>query len=677
MAWLLPLPARRRGPGVQRFAFHSAFMAWGFAGAFASSFAQGYDPALLFRSVADRAPERALRTWSDAGAGVVLSASPPSGGEAHALHSAAGRYVAVCSGQIDNRAELCRDLERSGGAASGGSDLTLALSAFEAWGVEGAARRIEGSFTAAVWDVPGRRLSLLRDRLGINPLFFWHRSGLLAFGSDLAALRRLPGFAADLEPGALADYLRYLYVPGEWTLFRGVFKVRPGHLLTVTDPRDPPPPACAYWSLPRVARDGGERPFRGTEEEAVSGLDRLLKASVAAQMAGKGRVGALLSGGIDSTAVAAVAQEVSGGELASFAIGFEEADFDESAHAAAVAAHLRTAHTAIPVAERDVLPLLNRLAATFDTPIGNPSQIPMYLASVQASERVGVLLSGEGGDELFAGYNRYVLGERLIARALGVPRGARRALAGGIGVVGGGAWDRLLGALGPTSGRLSAQHGWGERLGKLAELLRHDSAAQMYHSLLSVWQDAGAFVISGGGARESEASDLLADDVRPLLDRMLLYDQMVCLPDGALAKSAGVSMAAGVGVGFPLLDQRIVEWSWRLPRAMKLRRDGTKWSLRQLLYRRVPKALVERPKMGFSVPVARWLRGGLRPIAEELLSKESLERSGVLRPALVRRAWQGFLSGERSEALGLWAIVMFQLWWEHWCAKPAAAEVAG
>jgi asparagine synthase (glutamine-hydrolysing) len=442
--------------------------------------------------------------------------------------------------------------------------------------------------------------------------------------------------------------------------------VPPGHLLAIRDVDAPLPPSRAYWSVEDAAARGLASPFAGTESDAVDELERLLQDAVDLRLQSDVPLGALLSGGIDSSTIVALMRRRATGTVKTFTIGFDVAAHDESEHAAAVANHLGTDHTQLRLSGADALAVIPRLPRMFDEPLADPSQIPTFLVCQLARRDVTVALTGDGGDELFGGYNRYTYGARMLPLAAAVPRPARRLMAAGLGGVSSGAWDRLASGVGAAWRPAARVRLAGAKAAKLARLLAAENPAAMYRSLVSAWDDPASFVLDG--------SDLPGDIERimgrnapaALLDRMMLADQRTYLADDLLAKVDRASMAVSLEARVPLLDHRLVEFAWTIPARWKVRDGQGKWLLRQVLYRHVPPALVERPKVGFSVPIDVWLKGPLRNWAEDLLAEDRLRRGNVLRAAPVRDVWRRFLGGESQLGAGIWSILSYQAWEQEW-----------
>jgi asparagine synthase (glutamine-hydrolysing) len=624
--------------------------------------------------IAHRGPDDG-GVWMDEQAGIalgfrrlaILDLSP----QGHQpMRSPSGRYVIAFNGEVYNFHDLRRELEPHGHRFQGHSDTEVILAAFERWGIREAVRRFIGMFAIAVWDVQRRELTLLRDRLGKKPLYIYREPGLITFGSELKALFEGPSFDRSIDRAALTAYLRYLCVPSPRTIFQHAIKLPPAHLLTIADPQAPLPAAQSYWSLEQVARDGLTDPLPGGDLEAIDALDALLTDAVRSRLRSDVPLGALLSGGIDSSVVVALMQEASTRPVKTFTIGFAEGGFDEAPHAAAVAAHLGTDHAELRLTGQDAQTLIPRLVDIFDEPFADPSQLPTLLVSQFARQDVTVALCGDGGDELFGGYNRYVYGSQLLTRVHRIPRALRQPVGAGIGSVSAPAWDRLHSL---TAGMVSgvAHEHFGARVHKLGHLLNAGSMSDMYRSLLSAWQHPESLLAGKWFAEQDAGADVterILDGTEPaqVLDRMMLADQLMYLPDDLLAKVDRASMAVSLEVRAPLLDHRIVEFSWRLPRSLKVRGAVGKWILRQVLYRRVPKRIIERPKMGFSVPIDQWLRGPLRQWAEGLLFDNAGANHGWFDQTAVRRAWIALQDGHTQAGAALWAVVMFQAWRERW-----------
>jgi asparagine synthase (glutamine-hydrolysing) len=620
--------------------------------------------------IAHRGPDDS-GVWIDEHAGIalgfrrlaVLDLSP----QGHQpMRSASGRFHITFNGEVYNYLDLRRELETFGYRFNGKSDTEVLLAAFEQWGIDQAVSRFAGMFAIAVWDAQERALTLVRDRLGKKPLYVYCEPGLITFGSELKALFAGPSFDRAIDRNALASYLRYLCVPAPATIFERAIKLKPAHLLTVIDADAPLPAPRSYWSLEQAARRGLDHPFAGSDTEAVEALDALLSEAVQRRLRSDVPLGALLSGGIDSSTVVALMQEAGTRPVKTYTIGFAEASFDEARHAAQIAAHLGTEHAELRLTGEDAHTLVPRLVDIFDEPFADPSQLPTLLVSEFARREVTVALCGDGGDELFGGYNRYVYGSQIMARVNRIPRMVRQPIGAGLGSVSAPAWDRLH-QLTASVWPVPQEH-FGERVHKLGHLLNAGSMAGMYRSLLSAWQEPEALLADDflpDVDAETDVTARIMDGVSPadVLDRMMLADQLMYLPDDLLAKVDRASMAVSLEVRAPLLDHRVVEFSWRLPQSLKVCGATGKCILRQVLYRRVPRHLIERPKMGFSVPIDDWLRGPLRDWARDLLFSSG---NGWFETTAVARAWKDLCDGRPRAGTAVWAAVMLQAWRARW-----------
>jgi asparagine synthase (glutamine-hydrolysing) len=608
--------------------------------------------------------------WHDAEAGVGLAfrrlAILDLSAEGHQpMLSAGGRYVIAFNGEVYNFRALRAELESTGARFRGHSDTEVMLAAFEAWGLTAAVSRFVGMFAFALWDRTERRLHLVRDRIGIKPLYWGWSRGALLFGSELTALRRHPSFAASLDRAAVAGFLRFNYVPAPHAIFEGFRKLEPGCIRTFDLAAATPGGdgrLAPYWTLADVAREGLAHPFAGDERDAVDELEQRLKDSVSLRMIADVPLGAFLSGGIDSSLVVALMRSQAGGPVRTFTIGFEVEEYDESPWARRIAEHLGTTHTEHLVTAAEALAAIPRIAALFDEPFADSSQVPTLLVAELARRHVTVALSGDGGDELFAGYKRYALFADL-KRTLGhLPRGARRALGRVLGAVPVETANRLAGLFNPWLRRYGSGGAFGDKIRKLADLLALPDDRALYVELLSHWKNPERLV---AGVRERPRLADLAD--RPTgfgdpIHPLMFDDTLAYLPDDILVKVDRTSMSVGLEARVPLLDHRVVEFAWRLPLSLKVRRGGTKWALRQVLYRHLPAELVDRPKMGFGLPIDVWLRGPLKAWAEDLLSESRLRRDGLLDPGPIRQKWSEHTSGRRNWHYYLWDVLVLQAW---------------
>ncbi|RMH63328.1 MAG: asparagine synthase (glutamine-hydrolyzing) [Cyanobacteria bacterium J003] len=623
--------------------------------------------------------------WVDAEVGIALGHRrlaildlSPAGHQP--MVSASGRYVIVFNGEIYNYLELREKLTKVNPTGMvppwrGHSDTETLLAAFEAWGIEKTLERVVGMFAIALWDRKRRMLTLARDRMGEKPLYYGWVHGTLVFGSELKALRAYPGFDNAIERQALALFMRYDYIPAPWSIYENIWKLPPGCFVQFGEQSLSPgaSPAGkgeikAYWSVREVAEAGFREPLACTEAEAAQELERLLRQAITGQMVADVPLGAFLSGGVDSSTVVALMQAQSARPVQTFTIGFHEGDYNEAEHAKAVARHLGTAHTDLYVTPDDAMAVIPRLPALYDEPFADSSQIPTFLVAGLARRQVTVSLSGDGGDELFGGYTRYFWTRALWKRLGVVPMPLRRALAAALTGPSPAAWNRVFRLLGPLLPRRLRVKLAGDKMHKLAELLALNSLEAVYCYLVSHWQHPAEELVIGCAEPETILSRRdawpasLAQGQRPFEEVMMFLDQLSYLPDDILVKVDRAAMGVSLETRVPLLDHRVVEFTWRLPYHFKIREGQSKWLLRQVLYQYVPKELIERPKMGFGVPLDQWLRGPLREWAEDLLSEARLKRKAFLNPELVRQKWQEHLLGRRNWAYHLWNVLMWEAW---------------
>lgn len=581
--------------------------------------------------------------------------------------SVSGRYVMVFNGEIYNHLDLRRSMTNAGRAPvwRGHSDTETLLAAFDIWGVEKALKQCIGMFAIALWDLEQKALILARDRLGEKPLYYgWHGQGeqaVFLFGSELKALRAHPAFHGTVNRNALSLYLRHNYVPAPFSIYEGIQKLQPGCMLTVSmEQREPL--IQEYWSALSTVLDGtaARRSYRDPLQ-AVDELEALLKSAVAQQMMADVPLGAFLSGGIDSSTIVALMQVQSSRPVKTFTIGFHEKGYNEAEHAKAVAKHLGTDHTELYITPQEAMAVIPRLPSIFDEPFSDSSQIPTFLVSQLAKQHVTVSLSGDAGDELFSGYTRYTAASNAWSKLSRLPLSLRKAAASSITSLSPDTWSKLFGWL--SSARFG--HRFGDKLHKGAGVLGDTSIDGLYHSLVSHWADPSQLVI-GGHEPQTLLTGLMPDlaDLEPV-ERMMVLDLLTYLPGDILTKVDRASMAVNLESRVPMLDHRIVEFAWQLPQILKQRDGVGKWVLRQVLYRHVPQSLIDRPKMGFGVPIDVWLRGPLRDWAEALLDESRLRQEGFFRPELIRRKWSEHLSGSRNWAYHLWDVLMFQAWLEN------------
>lgn len=571
--------------------------------------------------------------------------------------SACGRYVLVFNGEIYNHLELREVLEAEEKAPPwrGSSDTETILAGFAAWGVEHTLQVATGMFAMGLWDREKRTLTLMRDRLGEKPLYMGFVGRNFAFGSELKALACIPGFTGELDRRALALLVRHNYIPQPWSIYRSMQKLVPGTWLTLSEKQllqRSLPHAHAYWSAQTVADQAAEQPLVfGSDTAAVDVLENTLGHVVRQQLISDVPLGAFLSGGIDSSTIVALMQAQSRDAVRTFTIGFDEPKHNEAVYAKAIARHLGTSHSELYVTAADALAVVPELATLYDEPFADSSQIPTVMVMRMARQHVKVALSGDGGDELFGGYSRYFRAKLWWDRRAGLPRRLRAP----------------LGALGRLGAHLIPSGYARDQFEKLAEVISAPHAGRFYQQFVSYWKDPAEVVIG------AESSTTSFDDPsgQPFLERMMLLDAVTYLPDDILVKVDRAAMSVGLETRVPMLDHHMFEFAQRLPLQYKIRDGQGKWLLRQLLYRHVPADMVDRPKKGFSIPLAAWLRGPLKEWGATLLDASRLRQDGVFYAAPVVRKWNEHQSGRRDWSTHLWSILMTQAWLER--AKGARA----
>ena len=610
--------------------------------------------------------------WVDGAAGVALASRRLAvvglGPDGHQpMSSGDGRWTLVFNGEIYNFAAIRSRLEAGGTRLRGGSDTEVLLEAIAVWGMAAALDACEGMFALAAWDGAQRELHLVRDRFGEKPLYSGWVAGRFAFASELKALRPLPGFSGRLDRDAVTSFLRHNCVPAPQSIYEGIRKLEPGEALTLRAGTvvGAAPSSRRYYTARSTVEGALREALSEPEDVVVDRLEQTLRRAVADRMHADVAVGAFLSGGVDSSVVVALMQEHSPSPVKTFTVGFSDRAYDESADAAKVAAHLGTDHTTVLVTDKEAMEVIPELATVWDEPFADNSQIPMLLVSRLARSQVTVALSGDAGDELFAGYNRHAWLERLWGRAAWLPPGARRMAGEALRRIPPRAVNSLTrfdGAL-PTRWRIRIP---ATELAKAGKVIGAPGPEAAYLALVSHWEHPEDLVVGGRADRPLASTPASWPDLDTVTEQMLWLDLVGYLPDDVLTKVDRATMAASLESRLPFLDLSVVELAWRIPTAMKLKGGTTKWVLRQLLHRYLPPSLVERPKMGFGTPLGSWLRGPLRPWAEELLDRRRLEAHGVLRADPVRRAWSAHASGRRDFAYELWDVLCLQAWLEQW-----------
>lgn len=614
--------------------------------------------------------------WVDTNAGIALAHRrlsildlSPAGHQP--MISPSGRYVIAFNGEIYNHLILRTELkvvpssrEGEGGIDwRGHSDTETLLAGFEAWGIEATLKKTVGMFAIALWDREERTLTLARDRFGEKPLYYGFQKNTLVFGSELKALRAHPDFVGEIDRDVICLYLRHCCIPAPYSIYKGIHKLLPGSYVQFPIARGPKELRSVapnfYWSLAEVAAAGAARPFAGNDADAIAVLDEQLRQAIGLQMMADVPLGAFLSGGVDSSTVVALMQAQSSRPIKTFSLGFDEAGYNEAEYAKAVAQHLGTDHIEHYVSSAEAMQVIPRLAQMYDEPFADSSQIPTFLVSQLARKHVAVSLSGDGGDELFCGYNRYALADiwKKISR---VPFGVRRSTGRLLKTVAPSTWEAVFQYAGKF---LALPTNMGEKLEKISSRLESvDGIEALYYSLVSMISDPDRVVI---GAKEpgSWLTDVGLKTQFPDPKLQMMYmDCMTYLPDDILVKVDRAAMSNSLETRVPLLDHRIIELAWSLPMSMKMRNGQTKWILRQVLYKYVPRELIERPKMGFGIPLGDWLRGPLKEWVEGVLDESRLRQEGFFDVHFIRQRWQEHLSGKRDWQYFLWTVLMFQAW---------------
>jgi asparagine synthase (glutamine-hydrolysing) len=608
--------------------------------------------------------------WADPEVGIalahrrlsILDLSP----DAHQpMTSESGRYVISYNGEVYNFREIRKQLQELGHTFRGHSDTIAVLAAIEQWGLCRAVERFNGMFAFAVWDRQERLLHLVRDRLGIKPLFYGWVGEDFLFGSELKAITSHPKFQTSISRDALSLYLRYSYVPTPLSIYQGIYKLPPGVILSLQTPNSNPA-FQAYWDPLEAAQQGLASPFPGSALAALEQLEDVLRDSVRLQMIADVPLGAFLSGGVDSSTVVALMQKESSHSVKTFSIGYQEDQFNEAIYAERVAKHLGTDHTELYLTSHDCMDVIPKLSTLYDEPFGDSSQIPTFLVSELAREQVTVCLSGDGGDELFGGYNRYFQARTLQDAIRKVPGPMRAVLGHPCAAIGmrnaGGLLDRTTRVLLGTLGRPRFER----KARRLANIMGIHSRERMYQAMMSHWSEETPIVLGASEPMTTMTNPMAWGRNLGFMDWMMYIDMVTYLPDDILTKVDRASMGVSLESRVPLLDHRVVEFAWSLPQSMKFHNGHSKWALRQVLYKYVPAKLVERPKMGFGVPVAEWMRGPLREWAEALLDETRLRQEGYLNPKPVRERWERHLSGRADYGFQLWDVLMFQAWKEKW-----------
>lgn len=620
----------------------------------------------MAKAIEHRGPDDA-GVWSDASHGISLSHRRLSiidlSKEGHQpMASASGRYVMVFNGEIYNFQELRTQFSISW---RGHSDTEVMLAAIEAYGLAKALTLFNGMFAFALWDKQEKTLTLARDRVGEKPLYYGVQGKNFVFASELNALKQHDDWNGQIDRDALALLIQYNYIPSPYCIYKGLNKLQPGHYLTY-DQKGETALHC-YWDHKQIVTNGLNQPLALSETEAVALLEEKLSRSVSNRMIADVPLGAFLSGGIDSSSIVAMMQKNASNAVKTFSIGFDVEGYNEAVHAKTVAKHLKTEHTELYVTPKDALDVIPKIPTLYDEPFADSSQIPTFLVAKMAREHVTVALSGDGGDELFGGYNRYFWVENIWKKIGKLPLAARKSLAKTITTIPVSMWDKTLGLLLKLAPEHYRYSNPGDKFHKLADLFSVRNPDEMYHLLVSMWSKPEQLVKRDG----EPLNHHFAHDFSPAIkeasiaERMMYQDLIGYLPGDILTKVDRAAMGVSLETRIPLLDHELIEFAWQLPLSMKIRDGKGKWILRELLYKYVPKTLIERPKAGFAIPIDHWLRTDLRDWAESLLDEHKLASEGYFHPKFIRQCWQEHLSGRRNWQYHLWGVLMFQAWKEH------------
>ena len=580
------------------------------------------------------------------------------------MASCSNRYVIVFNGEIYNHLFLRESLKKSSIDITwrGHSDTETLLACIDTWGLKKTIKKCSGMFAIALFDKKYNSIYLVRDRMGEKPLYYGIQNGVFLFGSELKALKKHPEFQGEVDRNSLALQLKYNYIPTPYSIYKGIKKLTPGTILKVSvnskyaniEAIESPTP---FWSLKEVAINAQLNIYTGSAVEAINDLDKLLSKSVKGQMEADVSLGAFLSGGIDSSLIVSLMQSQSSSPVKTFSIGFEQEGYNEAVYAKQIAQHLGTKHTELYVSAQDAMNTIPKLSNLYDEPFSDSSQIPTYLVSAMTKESVTVSLSGDAGDELFGGYNRYLWTRKIWNKVKYMPYSVRKFIAWGMTSVSPMIWNKIL-------HKIVSMPLPGDKIHKLANLLPAKSAEDFYFHLVSHWHDIDSIVI---GAKdpiapvEGSSLGLYLGDIE---QNMMYLDSISYLPDDILTKVDRAAMGVSLETRIPFLDHHVVEFAYQLPLSMKIRNGESKWILKKVLDKYIPRELMERPKMGFGVPIDLWLRGPLRDWAESLLDESRLKKEGFFHAELIRKKWNEHLSGDRNWQYHLWDVLMFQAWLE-------------
>lgn len=620
----------------------------------------------MIESIRHRGPD-GLNIWHDAHkciglAHARLAILDLSEAGTQPMISPGQRYTMVFNGEIYNHNDIRREINQTAFQPRwrGHSDTETLLAGFEVWGIKETVQRTVGMFAMAIWDSHEDKLVLVRDRMGEKPLYYGVQNNVLYFASELKALLAHPDFHAEINRDALSVYLNMSYVPAPLSIYKNVYKLLPGTLLEIskealsTSLERPLP----YWSFNEERKKEQLSNQNWSDDTAIAQLEQLVTESVKIQQLSDVPLGAFLSGGVDSSTIVSIMQRHSSLPVNTFTIGFHEKQYDESGYANDIAQYLQTNHTSIYVTPRETMDVIPMLPSIYDEPFADSSQIPTFLVSKIAREKVTVSLSGDAGDELFCGYNRYVWGEKISSKSKAI----RKIVSSTLGLMSPDAWDKLNSAVTPLLPKKYRVAQIADKLQKVSSLLNSESQKDIYFNLLSVLKPSEEIVLGSKLTRFTNEVENLFTDITNIQEWMMAMDTMTYLPDDILQKVDRAAMAVSLETRAPFLDHRIVSFAWSLPLHMKIRNGVTKWALRQVLYKYVPQKLIERPKMGFGVPIDQWLRGPLKEWASDLLNSERLQKEGYLNYKLINQKWEMHQSGKYNCQQFLWNVLMFQAW---------------
>lgn len=611
-------------------------------------------------------------TWLDKNSGIVfghqrLSIIDLSIAGNQPMQSNSGRFILTYNGEVYNHLEIRKELKKNDYNIKwcGSSDTETLLEAINYWGIEIALQKIHGMFAFGLWDKKTHSLILARDRAGEKPLYYgWQGEGknkVFLFGSELKALKIHPEFKGEINRDSIALQLRHNCIPAPYSIYKDIHKLMPGNYLELKESdlkKNLLPISKSYWSYTETAKYQNNNQLSLSEVDIKKDLEKHLKLSVKKQMISDVPLGAFLSGGIDSSTIVALMQSQSSNPVKTFTIGFSENDYDESKYAKKIANHLGTDHTELYVSSKKAMDVIPKIPCIYDEPFSDSSQIPTFLVSQLAKNHVKVAISGDGGDELFCGYNRYLMSKKFLNMFRFIPLSLRKILASSIQLISSQNWNKISNYLPGLNDHVN----FGDKIHKGASVLESQTLYDYYYKLCSHWKNPNKVVVNC-----KEPKTLLTDlnqDLKnfDIQQQMMILDFITYLPDDILTKVDRAAMACSLETRVPFLDHKLIEHVWKIPHSLKFRNGKGKWILRQILEQYVPKDLTERPKMGFGVPIGIWLRGPLKDWAENLLSEKRLKQEGFFNPKPIRDKWMEHLSGKKNWQYDLWDILMFQAW---------------